>query len=213
MKVQCRWFVLLVLALMSQACTFNNNLHEGDYVQQQRTVKPVTKTPKTGFYVTCTSFAKHYDQVIKSSPCNALLLTSILDVSVQEEVLDQFTRMHFENPLPTVMTERPVMDGFSKVVHLDIHEQYSWPRLGFQALVSTLTLTLIPLNYPRDYTITLSIENADGLVEKSASRQVVMDNWWWMPLMFSYPFYNEKRASENILLHVGRDLVRQLESP
>lgn len=194
------------------SCTFSNSLGVGDYVQQPRLPRAADKLEKADFYVTCTSFARNYDQVVKVSPCPSLSLTSIVDNSVQQEVLGNFTQLGFPEPLGVINTQRPETSGVKKIVHLDVSQEYSWPRLGFQALISTLTLTLVPLNYPRDYTITLSIEDANGKVEKSASRNIRINNWWWMPLMFSYPFYNENRASENALLHTGRDLVRELET-
>lgn len=210
MLTGCISIVLLISLL--QGCTYSNNLDMGDYVQQPMAVQVPKTATKAGFYVTCTSIARNYDQVVKTTPCNALSLTSIVDTSVQQEVLAHFKSLRFDDPLTMISTQKPESASASKNVHLHIYQEYGWPRLAFQGLLSTLTLTLLPLNYPREYTITLSIENPDGTVEKSASRKVAMDNWWWMPLMFAYPFYNERRASENILLHTGRDLVRELEN-
>lgn len=212
-ELYIRFCCLVMAALLGilQGCTFSNNLGLGDYVQHPTAAKAPKSAPKAGFYVTCTSIARNYDQVVKATPCSSLSLTSIFDLSVQQEVLGNFKSLRFDDTLDSINTLRPESADLSKNVHLHIYQEYGWPRLAFQGILSTLTLTLLPLNYPREYTITLSIENMDGTVEKSASRKVAMDNWWWMPLMFAYPFYNERRASENILLHTGRDLVQELE--
>ena len=82
--------------------------------------------------------------------------------------------------------------------------------LGY--LVSTASLTAIPIPYTRHYTIKADVLTSDNRLVASYERQAELTNWSQIFLVVVYPFHPELRKIEEIYMDFLRDVFKQIES-
>jgi len=78
--------------------------------------------------------------------------------------------------------------------------------------ISILTLTIIPMPYSWDYTITARLADKSGKLLRTYERKATLDNWVELFLMFAYPYYPLEGKREEIYAQSLHDIFRQIEA-
>ncbi len=102
-------------------------------------------------------------------------------------------------------------DPNEKMIKMDIYEEYSYPRYFLQGIFTVVSVTLLPLNYPRHFEVKMYLMDKDKNIEKIAKREFTIHHVWWLPMGLVYPFYNERRAVERAILNTGKELAIEIE--
>lgn len=82
--------------------------------------------------------------------------------------------------------------------------------LGY--LISTASLTAVPVPYTRHFTIKADVLTSDNRLVASYERQAELTNWAQVFLVVIYPFHPELRKIEEIYMAFLRDVFKQIES-
>lgn len=91
-------------------------------------------------------------------------------------------------------------------------EESSFKQQAFSGTISLLSLTIIPMPYSWDYTITANLFDRQGKLLRSYQRKAVLDNWVECLLIFAYPFYPLEGKREEIYALSIHDIFRQIET-
>ena len=78
--------------------------------------------------------------------------------------------------------------------------------------ISLISLTLIPMPYSWDYTITANLLDKKGVQVRSYVRKATLDNWVQALLIFAYPFHPLEGKREQIFADSLHDIFRQSEA-
>lgn len=114
------------------------------------------------------------------------------------------------------LKRRQELDDFKSshdyTVAIEFLEESSFKQQCFSGTISLLSLTLIPMPYSWDYTITANlVEKKTGAV-RSYQRKATLDNWVEALLIFAYPFYPLEGKREEIYSESLHDIFRQIET-
>lgn len=91
-------------------------------------------------------------------------------------------------------------------------EESSFSQQFFSGTVSLLTLSLLPMPYSWDYTITADLHDREGKMLRSYRRTATLSNWVEAFLLFAYPFYPFEGRREEIYSESLHDIFRQMEA-
>jgi len=91
-------------------------------------------------------------------------------------------------------------------------EESSFRQQCLSGTVSLLTLTIVPMPYSWDYTISADLHDREGKLVGSYQRQATLSNWVEVLLMFAYPFHPLEGKREEIYAESLHDIFRQIES-
>jgi len=97
-------------------------------------------------------------------------------------------------------------------VEIAFLEESSFKQQCFSGTVSLLSLTIIPMPYSWDYTITANVMNKNAQNIGSYHRKATLDNWVEALLIFAYPFYPIEGKREEIYSESLHDIFRQIET-
>ncbi len=97
-------------------------------------------------------------------------------------------------------------------VEIVILEESSFKQQCFSGTVSLLSLSVIPMPYSWDYTITAQVRDKKGAKVRTYQRKAVLDNWVEALLIFAYPFYPLEGKREEIYSESLHDIFRQIEA-
>ncbi len=81
-----------------------------------------------------------------------------------------------------------------------------------KTLLSTVSLTLIPLPYTKSYSLEAEVRDRDGVLLATIHRSAKLTKWVQTLLIFAYPFCPEEGKQEEIYLEFLHDAFRQIES-
>jgi len=95
---------------------------------------------------------------------------------------------------------------------IDFFEESSFAEQCLSGTVSLLSLTLVPMPYTWDYTITASLTDKTGKTARSYERKATLKNWTQAVLIFAYPFHPLEGKREEIYAESLHDIFRQIES-
>ncbi len=95
---------------------------------------------------------------------------------------------------------------------VDIFEESSFKQQCLSGTISLLSLTLIPMPYTWEYTITASLSDKNGTLLGSYQRKANLDKWMQALLLFAYPFYPIEGKREEIYETALHDIFRQIET-
>jgi len=114
------------------------------------------------------------------------------------------------------LKRRQELDGFKSshdyTVEIAFLEESSFKQQCFSGTISLLTLTIIPMPYSWDYTITANVMDKKGVNVRSYQRKATLDNWVEALLIFAYPFYPLEGSREEIYSESLHDIFRQIEA-
>jgi len=91
-------------------------------------------------------------------------------------------------------------------------EESSFKQQCLSGTINLISLTLIPMPYSWDYTITANLSDRNGKLIRSYERKATLSNWVELFLMFAYPFYPLEGKREEIYSGSLHDIFRQIEA-
>lgn len=97
-------------------------------------------------------------------------------------------------------------------VNIDFFEESSFKQQCFSGTISLLSLTVVPMPYTWNYTITANISDKNGKLVRSYQRKAKLDQWVQALLIFAYPFYPIEGKREEIYSEALHDILRQIET-
>jgi len=97
-------------------------------------------------------------------------------------------------------------------VQVEFLEESSFKQQCFSGTISLLSLTVIPMPYTWEYTITATVMDKKGGNIRSYQRKATLDNWVEALLIFAYPFYPLEGKREEIYSESLHDIFRQVET-
>ena len=95
---------------------------------------------------------------------------------------------------------------------VDFFEESSFKQQCLSGTISLLSLTLIPMPYTWEYTITANLNDKNGKHAGTYQRKATLDNWMQALLIFAYPFYPIEGVREEIYEESLHDIFRQIET-
>ncbi len=95
---------------------------------------------------------------------------------------------------------------------VDFFEESSFKQQCLSGTISLLSLTLIPMPYTWEYTITANLSDKNGKHAGTYQRKATLDNWMQALLIFAYPFYPIEGVREEIYEESLHDIFRQIET-
>ncbi|MHB8121354.1 MAG: hypothetical protein ACYDG4_04290 [Desulfuromonadaceae bacterium] len=95
---------------------------------------------------------------------------------------------------------------------VDFFEESSFKQQCLSGTISLLSLTLIPMPYTWEYTITANLSDKNGKRAGTYQRKATLDNWMQALLIFAYPFYPIEGVREEIYEESLHDIFRQIET-
>lgn len=111
---------------------------------------------------------------------------------------------------------REELDTFRRThdytLDIDFFEESSFAEQCLSGTVSLLSLTLIPMPYTWDYTITANLSDKSGKAVRSYQRKATLRNWTQVVLIFAYPFHPLEGKREEIYAESLHDIFRQIEA-
>jgi hypothetical protein len=97
------------------------------------------------------------------------------------------------------------------VVRVEILEEYSFVRQFFGRVISTVSVTLLPVPYTTRYSIDVEVTRNDAPVG-SYQRAISKRMWVQALLLFIQPFHNDTIVRERIYIDLLHDVFRELEA-
>ena len=98
------------------------------------------------------------------------------------------------------------------VIEVDLLEESSFWQQCLAGTFSTLSLTLLPMPYDWDYTLSARVFAADGSEVASLRREATLTSWMQALLIFAYPFFPFEGEREELYSESLHDLFRQIET-
>lgn len=96
-------------------------------------------------------------------------------------------------------------------VVMEFRREKSFAKYFLGTLGSVVTLTLVPIPYSQEYTLTVDVYGADDRLTKSYSRSASTTKWVEALLFPVYPFHTEKRKTEDLYVEMLHDVFRQMD--
>lgn len=97
-------------------------------------------------------------------------------------------------------------------IKVDIFEESSFKQQCLSGTISLLSLTIIPMPYTWNYTISANLSDKNGNLIKTYQRKADLDNWMQALLIFAYPFYPIEGKREEIYEESLHNIFRQIET-
>ncbi len=91
-------------------------------------------------------------------------------------------------------------------------EESSFKQQCLSGTISLLSLSVVPMPYTWDYTITANLLDKKGHTLRTYQRKATLDNWVEALLIFAYPFYPLEGKREEIYSASLHDIFRQIEA-
>lgn len=98
------------------------------------------------------------------------------------------------------------------VIELDFFEESSFKQQFLSAVGSLLSMTVIPMPYDWNYTISARVVAKDGARLAAYRRKATLSDWIQTFLIFVYPFHPIELKREQIFSESLHDIFRQIES-
>lgn len=98
------------------------------------------------------------------------------------------------------------------VVRIDFMKRHSFIKHSLGYIVSTLSLTLVPVPYSQSFSVEVKVHDADGDQIQSYRRSASLTRWLQILLIFLQPFHDEAIKKEQIYIEFLRDVFKQMET-
>ncbi len=98
------------------------------------------------------------------------------------------------------------------IFRIKFKKENSFAQYFLGALFSSASATLLPIPYKKNYSINVSIYNSQDVLIKTYTREASITKWVQSALIFIYPFYTEKKKTEEIYIAFMHDIFRQVEA-
>ncbi|MFC1512048.1 hypothetical protein ACFL5H_02505 [Candidatus Latescibacterota bacterium] len=98
------------------------------------------------------------------------------------------------------------------VIRMRFLRETSFARQALGTIVSSLTVTLLPVPYTRTYAVTADVYDRTGRLVKRYERTAKVTQWIETFLLFVYPFHPETRKTEEVYVAFLHDIFREIEA-
>ena len=98
------------------------------------------------------------------------------------------------------------------VIEIEFLEESSFQQQALMGTISLLTLTLVPVPFDWEYTISTNVSRKAGGRVAQYQRRSTLSNWVEAFLIFAYPFYPLEGKREEIYSESLHDTFRQIEA-
>jgi hypothetical protein len=97
-------------------------------------------------------------------------------------------------------------------IKIEVLREHQYAKHFIGAIVSSLTVTVIPISYSWDYSIIVTVTNKENQVEGKYKRSASITSWCQALLLFIHPFYAEEKKNEEIYLEMLSNIFAQIEN-
>lgn len=154
----------------------------------------------------------NYSDIMKANAFDNILRDSLNELSNVNKY-ETFTEAANDVNLPERREKlKSLRTSHDFTVEIHLLEESSFKQQAFSGLINLVSLTLIPMPYTWDYTMTAHLYDQKGKLLKSYERKATLDNWVEALLIFAYPFYPIEGKREEIYSGFLHDLFKQIES-
>ncbi|MBT3233531.1 MAG: hypothetical protein HN356_12035 [Calditrichaeota bacterium] len=105
-----------------------------------------------------------------------------------------------------------LMSTHDYVMRIKFSKEKSFVKHFLGNLFATASVTLLPIPFSQDYSVSLDLYNSEDILIKSYTRKASMTKWVQSFLIFIYPFHTEKRKEEEIYIAFMHDIFYQIET-
>lgn len=98
------------------------------------------------------------------------------------------------------------------VIRIHFMRRHSFIGHFFGYLISTVSLTLLPVPYTRSFSVEVEVYDASENLLKKYSRNASLTMWVQTFLIFIQPFHQEKIKKEQIYIEFLHDIFKQIEA-
>ncbi|MBN1779612.1 hypothetical protein JW948_00665 [bacterium] len=105
-----------------------------------------------------------------------------------------------------------LMHTHDYVMKITFRREKSFAAHTFGKIISSASLTTVPVPYKYTYTVEVQLLNSKGRLIKNYSRGTALTKWVQTLMIFVYPFHPEKRKKEEIYVEFLHDIFKQIET-
>lgn len=98
------------------------------------------------------------------------------------------------------------------IVRIDFLREHSFVKHFLGYVVSTVSITAIPVPYSRSFSIDVHVHDADGNRLESYQRSASLTRWSQLFMIVLQPFHTEAIKKEQIYIETLHDVFRQMET-
>jgi hypothetical protein len=102
--------------------------------------------------------------------------------------------------------------AFDYVIEIEFLEESSFKEQFLSGTIATLSMTLIPVPFDWDYTISATVARKGGTRVAQYQRKATLSNWLQAFLIFVYPFHPLEGKREAIISESLHDILREIEA-
>lgn len=165
---------------------------------------------------------KHYEQTIGIDAVPKLIRPQFNFDDVFAKTLSEISNISSYNSVTVYandindITKRENLNRLMKesdyTIEIDIKKQKSFAKFFFGVLMSSVSATVIPIQYKYHYNFEIKVlDNHQSLI-KTYTRDATLNKWVETLMVFIYPFYTEKRKIEELHVACLHDMFRQIET-
>lgn len=104
-----------------------------------------------------------------------------------------------------------LMANYPLRIAIEYRVENSFAKYFLGTLTSTISFTLIPIPYTREFYLTVDVYDSEGRYKKSYKRSAETTRWVEAFLLPVYPFHTEKRKVEELYVESLHDVFREIE--
>ena len=207
----------LLLCLLTAGCATFPGAMEGAYSGPERAA-PATRDVRVLFLLRHVKQAKGLDAIPKLIPereivrdFDNLLVDAVTELSNLGSYTS-FTEFPSDVSQPERVARREeLIRTHDYVVEVRILEEYSFVRQFFGRVLSTVSVTFLPVPYTTRYSIEVGVTRGDSQVA-SYRRSSSKTMWVQALLLFIQPFHNDTIVRERIYIDLLHDVFREMEA-
>jgi hypothetical protein len=98
------------------------------------------------------------------------------------------------------------------VIDIGIQKTSSYARDFIGTMVSIVTLTLIPVSIPAEYTATVNVYDSKGKLIKTYTQKAQLDTWVHLFMVYYYPTHSPEKGTEDVYIDLLHNIFRQIET-
>lgn len=98
------------------------------------------------------------------------------------------------------------------IIETTILKKESFARNFLGGMVSLVTLTLVPVSYPKDYEFVTKVYDAKETVIKEYKRAANLKEWLHLVMLFYYPYHSPEKATEEMYSTILHNIFKEIEN-
>ncbi|WP_163708121.1 hypothetical protein [Mangrovibacterium lignilyticum] len=210
------WLILLLLGLVLYGCATFRSPIDGLYNQPPLAKADLAKV-NVLFIFSHTRQAFGYDVVPKlTAPFQNGFYEVFNDAMNEFSNVDLFqtwtiTAADVNNTERYKELDR-LKDSCDYFIEMKFKRESSFVKFSIGTLVSTMSLTVVPIRYRYNYFVEVGVHDNSGQLLATYTRNAHLDTWVQTLLLFVYPFHNDQEKGEELYVEAMHDIFRQIEA-